>query len=143
MGKKTEILSKKQDPFEMYLREKEPGKRDKGYAWHTAIGLQAVDGLQTSDYLVETARRNIEGEISFEQANDLIEQYYQENSEKSEEDRTEEADKVSARIAQILSEQSFTFSPAQYLSIHGRLFEGIYSHAGKMRDYNITKKASQ
>lgn len=128
------------DLFGMYLREKEPEKCDKWYAWHTAIGLQAVDGLKTSEYLMQTARRNIEGEITFEQANQLINDYYQENPVKSEDERTEEADKVSARIAQILSEKAFSFTPAQYLSIHRRLFDGIYLHAGKMRDYNITKK---
>lgn len=128
------------DPFEIYLRETEPEKRDKGYAWHTAIGLQAVDGLTTSDYLIQTAKRNIDGEISIEKANELIHAYYQENPVDSEDERTEEADKVSARIAQLLSEQSFIFSPAQYLSIHKRLFEGIYAHAGMMRDFNITKK---
>lgn len=127
------------DSFEEYLRESEPEKRDKGYAWHTAIGLQAVDGLQASEYLLKTAKRNIEGEISIEQAKELIERYYEENPTEPEE-RTEEADKVSARIAQILSEKAFTFSPTYYLAIHGRLFEGIYSHAGKFRDYNITKK---
>lgn len=128
------------DPFEIYLRETEPEKRDKGYAWYTAIGLQAVDGLTTSDYLIQTAKRNIDGEISIEKANELIHSYYQENPINSKDERTEEADKVSARIAQILSEKSFSFSPAQYLSIHKRLFEGIYAHAGMMRDFNITKK---
>ena len=125
--------------FEEYLRESEPEKRDKGYAWHTAIGLQAVDGLEASEYLIKTAKRNIEGEISIEQAKELIERYYEENPAEPEE-RTEEADKVSARIAQILSEKAFTFSPTYYLAIHGRLLEGIYPHAGKFRDYNITKK---
>ena len=67
------------DPFKEYFRESEPDKRDKGYAWHTAIGLQAVDGLKTSDYLVHTAVRNIEGEISFEEANALLQTYYEEN----------------------------------------------------------------
>ena len=56
------------------------------------------------------------------------------------EDKTEEADKVSTRIAELLSEQSFTFSPLEYISIHRRLFGGLYEHAGKIRDYNITKK---
>ena len=58
----------------------------------------------------------------------------------SNDERTEEADKVSSRIAEILSEQAFTFSPNEYISIHRKLFQGIYTHAGKMRDYNITKK---
>lgn len=127
------------DPFEEYLRQSEPNKRDLGYAWQTAVGLQAVDGLETSRYLIETAKKNIEGEISLEEANALINSYYAE-SRQHDADRTEEADKVSARIAQLLAEQSFVFSPAQYLSIHKRLFTGIYKHAGQIQDYNITKK---
>lgn len=127
------------DIFEEYLREKEPQKREKGYAWHTAIGLQAVDGLEPSKYLIETARKNIEGDITLERASELIDSYYEESRGKSDEDRTEEADKVSVRIAKLLSEKSFVFSPAQYTSIHRQLFIGIYNHAGKLRDYNITK----
>ena len=128
------------DIFEEYLKEKEPQKREKGYAWHTAIGLQAVDGLKTSEYLISTAKKNIEGDITLDEANDLIQSYYKENSIRTNPNRTEEADKVSVRIAMLLSEKSFVFSPAQYISIHSRLFNGIYKHAGKIRDYNITKK---
>jgi fido (protein-threonine AMPylation protein) len=128
------------DPFKEYIKESEPDKRDKGYAWHTAIGLQAVDGLKTSEYLLHTAVRNIEGEISFEEANELLETYYEENPKSDASDRTEEADKVSARIAALLSERAFSFTPNEYLSIHRKLFRGIYSHAGCIRDYNITKK---
>lgn len=128
------------DIFEEYLREKEPQKKEKGYAWHTAIGLQAVDGLNTSEYLIETAKRQIDGDITFEEANNLIHSYYKENiAHTTGTGRTEEADKVSVRIAQLLSEKSFVFSPAQYISIHSQLFKGIYKHAGKIRDYNITK----
>ena len=127
------------DIFEVYLREKEPQKKEKGYAWHTAIGLQAVDGLKTSDYLIDTAKRNIEGDITFEEADRLIHSYYKENISHTGNDRTEEADKVSVRIAQLISEKSFVMSPAQYISIHARLFEGVYKHAGKIRDYNISK----
>lgn len=122
------------------MKESEPGKRDKGYAWHTAIGLQAVDGLKTSNYLVQTAVRNIEGEITFEQANALLQSYYEQNPVSDLNDRTEEADKVAARIARLLSEKAFSFTPNEYLSIHRKLFTGIYSHAGCIRDYNITKK---
>ncbi len=128
------------DPFKEYIKESEPDKRNKGYAWHTAIGLQAVDGLKTSDYLIRTAVRNIEGEISFEEANALIQSYYKENPSLNVDDRTEEADKVSARIAALLSEKAFSLTPNEYLSIHRKLFSGIYSHAGSIRDYNITKK---
>lgn len=128
------------DLFEEYIRQSEPEKRDKGYAWHTAIGLQAVDGLSPSKYLVESAIKNIEGEITIDQVEKLVNSYYEENPKHDIENRTEEADKVSVRIARILSEKAFSFSPTQYISIHKTLFEGIYSHAGKIRDYNITKK---
>ncbi|MCM1087803.1 MAG: Fic family protein [Muribaculaceae bacterium] len=128
------------DPFKEYIKEAEPAKRDKSYAWHTAIGLQAVDGLKTSEYLVHTAIRNIEGEISLEEANVLLQTYYEENPIHDASDRTEEADKVSARIAALLSERAFSFTPNEYLSIHRKLFTGIYSQAGCIRDYNITKK---
>ncbi len=129
-----------EDPFKEYIKECEPAKRDKGYAWHTAIGLQAVDGLKTSEYLMHTAIRNIEGEISLEEANALLQTYYEENPAHSGEDRMEEADKVAARIAVLLSERAFSFTPNEYISIHRKLFTGIYSHAGHIRDYNITKK---
>ncbi|MBR3251458.1 MAG: Fic family protein [Erysipelotrichaceae bacterium] len=122
------------------MQESEPDKRDKGYAWHTAIGLQAVDGLKTSEYLADTAIRNIKGEISIDEANKLLESYYEENSSRESGDRTEEADKVSARIAKLLSEKAFSFTPNEYLSIHKKLFTGIFNHAGQIRNYNITKK---
>ena len=127
------------DPFEEYLRAKEPDRKQLGYAWHTAVGLQKVDNLEPSRYLIETAKKSIEGEITLDTASELIHRYYEQRP-KSAENRTEEADKVSVRIAQILSEKAFIFSATQYLSIHKRLFEGIYSHAGTIRDYNITKK---
>ena len=128
------------DPFKEYIKQSEPNKRDKGYAWHTAIGLQAVDGLKTSKYLIDTAIKNIEGDISIDEAQELLNTYYEENPKADTEDRTEEADKVAVRIAKILSEKAFSFTPNEYISIHKKLFAGIYGHAGKLRDYNITKK---
>ena len=128
-----------QDPFKEYIKQSEPNKRDKGYAWHTAIGLQAVDGLKPSKYLINTAIQNIEGKISIDEAQELLNSYYEENP-KADGDRTEEADKVSVRIAKLLSEKYFSFTPNEYISIHKKLFAGIYEHAGKIRDYNMTKK---
>ena len=129
------------DPFKEYLRESEPDKAHKGYAWSTAIGLQAVDGLKPSKYLIDTAIQNIEGKITMKEAQSLIDSYYEERPvHLSDDERTEEADKVSSRIAEILSETAFSFSPNEYISIHRKLFRGIYKHAGKIRDYNITKK---
>lgn len=131
----------KKDPFEEYIRNLPPTRKEVGQAWSTAIGLQDVDGLKPSEYLYETARKSIDGEISVDEADALINNYYESRAGRLEdESRTEEADKVSARIAKLLSEKAFTFSPTQYIAIHRELFKGIYSHAGKIRDYNIMKK---
>lgn len=129
------------DPFKKYLKEYEPDKAYKGYAWSTAVGLQEVDGLRPSKYLIDTAIQNIEGRITMKEAQRLIDSYYEERpAHLSDDERTEEADKVSSRIAEILSETAFSFSPNEYIAIHRKLFQGIYKHAGKIRDYNITKK---
>ena len=128
----------KDELFEEYSKEKEPTKYYKTYAWKTAIGLQRVDGLQPSEYLIKTAEQNINGDISFDDVHRLISSYYKEN--RSHAERTEEADKVSVRIAQIISEKSFVFSPIELITIHKRLFEDVYSHAGRIRDYNISKQ---
>lgn len=101
------------DPFKEYLKESEPDKVSKGYAWSTAIGLQDVDGLKPSKYLIATAIQNIEGEITLKEAQNLIDSYY---------------------------EQRHEHLPNEYISIHRKLFQGIYKHAGKIRDCNITKK---
>ena len=61
--------------FDEYIRQGEPSQREAAYAWSTAIGLQAVDGLKVSDYLLELARRNIEGEISMEEVDKLLDKY--------------------------------------------------------------------
>ena len=125
-----------------YIRQGEPQEQERGRAWQTAIGLQEVDGLKTSPYLLETARRHIEGVITIGEAKQLIDSYYKSQSGRKEieSERTEEADKVSARITELLQEKTFNFSPAQLTSIHRRLFEGIYKFAGRIRDYNIIKQ---
>ncbi len=129
-----------QDPFKEYIKQSEPNKRDKGYVWSIAIGLQAVDGLEPSEHLLKTAIENIEGYVTMEDAEKRISSYYETIGKREEDERTEEADKVSVRIASILSEKAFTFSPSEYIGIHKKLFWGIYKHAGKIRDVNITKK---
>ena len=127
--------------LEEYIRQGEPGKAEKSAAWQTAIGLQDVDGLKTSDYLIETAKDHIEGIIDIAQAKDRIHSYYEERKNRANlEASTKEADIVSARITEILSEKTFQFSPAELQSIHKRLFTGVFSLAGEFRTYNITKK---
>ena len=101
------------DTFEEYLRQGEPDKAERAEIWKTAIGLQQVDGLSTSVYLIETARQNIEGYISIGEVKQLIDNYYKQHPSSHEDNRTEEADKVSARITEILSEKTFNFSPSK------------------------------
>lgn len=127
--------------FEEYIREGEPDKKEKSIAWSIATGLQQVDGLTPSAYLYETAKRNIEGEITIEEARELIDSYYESKTVRTDDENySEEADKVSARIVQILRDKTFNFSPASYIHIHRKIFEGIFKFAGKTRTYNITKK---
>ncbi len=129
------------DDLSEYLRAKEPGKAELAGIWRAAIGLQKVDGLTPSAYLVETARRNIEGEITIAEAGKIIGEYYKSKAIRAEaaKTRTDEADIVSQRMTEILAEPTFSFSPASYVSIHRKLFFGICKFAGKIRDYNITK----
>jgi len=127
------------------MRQGEPSQKEKSRIWKTAIGLQQVDGLTPSAYLIEAAKENIEGKITIDEVNYRIDSYYKQlvNQKSVEDGRTEEADKVSARITAILSEKTFSFSPTELLNIHKRLFAGIDSFAarvGIVRDYNITKK---
>ncbi|MCL2335577.1 MAG: Fic family protein [Endomicrobia bacterium] len=126
--------------FDEYKKQGEPEKKEKSEIWQTAIGLQQVDGLKPSQYLINTAKQNIDGDITFDEVKTRLNSYYKTKKIKTPaDDRTEEADKVSANIAEILSEKTFNFSPAEYIAIHRRLFSGIYKQAGKIRDYNITK----
>lgn len=128
------------DDLNGYLRAKEPGMREKAYAWKTAIGLQKVDGLTPSDFLIETAKKNIEGEITLAESRKRIEGYYKSRPVKGEDpDRVKEADLVSQHIAEILAEPTFSLTPASFVAIHRKLFRGVFGHAGKIRDYNITK----
>ena len=129
------------EDFDEYIRQGEPDKKEKAYIWQTAIGLQAVDGLTTSEYLKEAAKRNIEGEITVEEVSRLVKSYYQTKTQREpDDDEKEEADHAAANISKILSARTLDFSTAGYVSLHRRIFEGVFKHAGKMRDYDITKK---
>ena len=127
--------------LEEYIKQGEPGRTEKSEAWQTAIGLQAVDGLNTSQYLLDTAKDHIEGKITIDEAQKRIYSYYEQRSVRTEvENETKEADIVSARIAKLLGEKTFQFSPVEWITIHRRLFEGVFDHAGQIREYNISKK---
>ena len=123
-----------------YIRQGEPERAEKTAAWQTAIGLQAVDGLKTSTYLLETAKAHIEGDIDIADAQRRIQSYYKEQANrKAVEDGTMEADIVSARSTELLGERTFQFSPAELQSIHRRLFNGVFDHPGQFRPNNIPK----
>lgn len=127
--------------FDEYIHQGEPQKRERADAWRVAIGLQAVDGLKTSEYLQDTARRNIEGEITIDEARELVKQYYIKKTahDDGDEDK-EEADRVSTNISKLLQTDSFTYSVAGLAAIHRAIFDGVFKHAGKFRDYDISKK---
>ena len=127
--------------FDEYIRQGEPAQRERADAWRVAIGLQAVDGLKTSEYLHQTARRNIEGEITIDEARELVKQYYVSKTIHDEDDADkEEADRVSGNIAKLLQTDAFTYSVAGLAAIHRAIFEGVFKHAGRFRDYDISKK---
>ena len=127
--------------FDEYLRQGEPSQKESAENWKTAIGLQAVDGLQPSAYLIDVAKRNIEGEITLDETRKLIDSYYQSKTVRTPKDEDEEeADKVSANIAKILASKTFAFNTNGYVSLHRRIFEGVFKHAGKIRQYDISKK---
>ncbi|MBQ3593917.1 MAG: Fic family protein [Bacteroidales bacterium] len=127
--------------FDEYIRQGEPQQKERAEAWRVAIGLQAVDGLKTSEYLHETARRNIEGEISIDEARDIVKQYYITKTSHDEDNQDqEEADIVSSNISKLLQTDAFTYSVAGISAIHRAIFEGVFKHAGHFREYDISKK---
>ena len=108
------------------------------YIIETGIGLQDVDGIKNSSYFLSESSRYIRGEISLDELDDIINSYYQNKTDLN--DRSIEADKVSIRIAKIISEDSFTFTVGQLVSIHAFLFKDVLEHPGELRTYNFTKK---
>ena len=127
--------------FDEYIRQGEPQKKERAEAWRVAIGLQAVDGLKTSEYLQDTARRNIEGETTIDEARELVKEYYIKKTTHDEDDADkEEADRVSSNISKLLQTDAFTYSVAGLAAIHRAIFEGVFKHAGRFRDYDISKK---
>lgn len=129
-----------QDPFEEYLRQGEPDSAVRADLWQVAIGLQAVDGLKPSHYLIETAQKHIAKELTIDEVEARISSYYKSAESRKEVEGTDEADMVASRITRLLSEKQFSFTPAMLSSIHRSLFGGVLTHAGKYRAFNITKK---
>ena len=126
--------------FDEYYEAAEPGRRERAFGWATAIGLQQVDGLSTSDYLIKTARRNIEGEITGDEARRLVDEYYETRLGHEEPVGHKEADKVAARMNQLIHAPVFGMTPEFFLGLHGKIFEGVFKHAGQIRDVELLKR---
>lgn len=124
--------------FDEYIVHGEPGQKEKADAWQTAIGLQDVDGLKVSSYLLDTARQHIEGDITIDEARERIKTYYETKSGHDAVD--EEGDKVSANMTKIIMEPSFAFSLLGLTSIHKRIFEDCFKFDGQLRTVELSKK---
>ena len=127
--------------FDEYIQQGEPGRKEKAQAWQTAIGLQDVDGLKVSSYLIESARKHIEGEMSIDEVRRDLKEYYETKSAHDDQSaEQEEADCVSSNIVKLLNEKTFSFPLAGLMAIHRRVYEGVFKFAGQLRTVNITKK---
>lgn len=109
--------------------------------WNIGIGLNKVDNLEPSKYLLELSQKNIKGELKYSEVENLLKIYYKtQDSNDINIQKEKECDLVSLRIAQLLEDKSFGFSPITLKNIHKYLFKDIYDFAGQYRKYNITKK---
>lgn len=127
---------------ENYIIENETqDTKKKQEYWNTGIGLNKVDNLEPSKYLIDLSKKNINGELKYSEVENLLKTYYEiQNQNDISIKREKECDIVSLRIAQLLEGKSFGFSPVALKNIHKFLFKDIYDFAGDYRNYNITKK---
>ncbi len=126
--------------FGEYIIQGDVSMRQRAENWRIAIGLQGVDQLANSKYLLETAREQIEGRLNFAGVEKRISDYYKTAEGRALiESRSDEADLVATHIAELLVEDTFTLSPAEYVGVHKRLFSGVLKHAGQYRTHNISK----
>ena len=131
----------KQEDFDEYIRQVEPSAQQSAADWQTAIGLQQVDGLKPSQYLLDVAQRNIEGDITIDEVRQMLDSYYSSKTNRTpQDDNAAECDKTYANIKKILSTNTFAFNTNGFISTHRRIFEGVFKHAGELRKYDITKK---
>ena len=127
--------------FDEYIAQGDGSRKQRAENWQIAIGLQDVERLQNSAYLLDTARQHIEGKLDIAAVQQRIENYYRtpEGRELASQ-RTDKADIIATRISAILAEKTFSFIPSYYAKLHKRLFSGLYKHAGEYRTVNISKR---
>lgn len=104
------------------------------------MGLQAVDGLKPSSYLVSLAKDHIDGLIAMEDVDQRLASYYEAEGQRLGVSDEQEADIASVNIAHLLEEKVVAFSLPGLLGIHKRIFQGVFTHAGQFREVNITKR---
>ena len=140
-SQKIQCIAMRQEDFDEYTRQVEPSAQQNAADWQTAIGLQQVDGLKPSQYLLDVAQRNIEGDISIDEVRRLLDSYYANKTNRTpEDDDAAECDKAAANIKKILSTNTFAFNTNGFISTHRRIFEGVLKHAGELRPFDITKR---
>ena len=108
--------------------------------WNIAFGLQDVDRLKPSKYMVELTNEHIDGKKTYKEVKDDITSYYSKDNNVSNSEK--EADEVSLAIYEILSDKAFRFDYLTYKNYHKRLFQNLDKdiyHPGEFRAYNITK----
>mgnify|MGYP001860913297 FL=1 len=116
----------------------------KGYVkqleWDMAIGLQKVDNLKPSKYLKEIKEKNVLGELSIEEVEKSLKEYYVEKSKQNSINHNElECDFVSMRIVELLEKDDFELSVDYLKYIHKYLFQDVYEFAGEFRNINFSK----
>lgn len=115
--------------------------------WEVGIGLNEVDGLTPSSYLIQLTKESIEGKKTFDEVEKDLKNYYNKQDKNSINYSEMECDLVSTRIAKLLEDRAFVFSPIQLKSIHRKLFSELLlderdNSIGEYRKYNISKKES-
>lgn len=128
--------------YEIISENKDSKEKQKN--WNIAFGLQEVDNLTPSKYMVDLAKENIVGNKSYQNVEEELANYYNMQDEKSINKNEKQADEVSIRIVKILNDKAFTFNYLALKQYHKKLFEDIdigidKKYIGNFRDYNITK----
>ena len=116
----------------------------KGYVkqleWDMAIGLQEVDNLKPSKYLEQIKEKNVLGELTIEEVEKSLKEYYVEKSKQNNINHNElECDFVSMRIVELLEQADFELSVDYLKSIHKYLFQDVYEFAGEFRKIDFSK----
>lgn len=122
--------------------EDEKSSKVKQLYWNIAFGLQEVDGLKPSKYMVKLSEEHIEGKKTYQQVQKEITSYYEKNKDNHDDDDEEEADEVSIAIYEILNNKSFRFDYLTLKNYHQRLFCNLNKekyNPGVFRLYNMTK----